>query len=277
MLGGLAAGVGFAGVTGVSAAAGTGPSSASHSSTAVPAHPARGLRGTGWRGPAGPGGIGGPGGRGGPGEGTILKVSPDGSGYELTVRTLRGTETVVTTSSTKVTGPDLQSTTLSSSDVGRVVRVKSKPTAPPASSSSSGSGTIDATGIRLVDSSVMGRVLKVGRDGYTLVGRNGQEIAVTTTSGKTRYLTGHNDGKAETTTSAPSYSVGEILFASGTETTTGSQSDSSATTTIAAVLVGKAPARPVGPPGRGPNPPGRPPAPPSRSGSSTGTSSATAA
>lgn len=290
MLGGLAAGVGFAAVTGVSAAAGTGSSSGSHSSTGAPAHPPRGLPRMGWPGPDGPGGIGGPGGPGGPGgrgEGTILKVTTDGSGYELTVRTLRGTETVVTTSSTEITGPDLQSTSLSSSDVGRVVRIQSKPPAPPtsrssSSSSSSSSGTIDATGIQLVDPSVMGRVLEVGSGGYTLVGRDGQEITVTTTSGTTRYLTGRKDGKPETTTSAPSYSVGEILFVSGTETKSGSQSASRATTTIAAVLVGKAPAGPVGPPWGGPpwGGPNRPrhlPAPPSRSGGSAGSSSASAA
>jgi len=278
VLGGLAAGVGFAGVTGVAAAAGSGSSSGAHSSSRVPAHPARGLPGKGWPGPAG---VGRPG-RGG--EGTITSLSTDGSGYELTVRTLQGTETVLTTNSTRVTGPDLRPTSLSSKDVGRVVRIMSRPPAAPtgptassssaSSSSASSSNVIDATRIRLIDPRVIGRVLKVGNDGFTLVGRNGQEITVTTTPGTTRYLTGYKDGKPETTTSSPSYSVGEILFASGTETTNGSQSSSSATTTIAAVLVGKAHARPGGPPWGGPNPPGRPPVPLSRGAASTGSDTA---
>jgi hypothetical protein len=173
VLGGLAAGVGFAGVTGVAAAAGSGSSSGAHSSSRVPAHPARGLPGKGWPGPAG---VGRPG-RGG--EGTITSLSTDGSGYELTVRTLQGTETVLTTNSTRVTGPDLRPTSLSSSDIGRVVRIMSRPPAPPTSSSASSSNVIDATRIRLIDPRVIGRVLKVGNDGFTLVGRNGQKITVT--------------------------------------------------------------------------------------------------
>ncbi|HET9072149.1 MAG TPA: hypothetical protein VFN60_09570 [Acidimicrobiales bacterium] len=244
LLGGLAAGVGFAAVTGISAASGTGgrPTSANLSVAKAPkGAPTR------RRGPWGPGGTAGYAGPGGAGTITAITARANG-GDTLTVRTMRGTETVVTTTSTKVTGPDLQSTTLSSSDVGRVVRVITRP---PAGSTAPGSATatptrVDAVALRLVDPTVMGRVTAVGSNRYTLVGPDGQEITVTTSS-STRYVTGTAAGRPTTTTTAPGYAVGDLVFASGTETTAGTQSASTPTTTVDAVLMGKAPAGPGGP------------------------------
>lgn len=238
LLGGLAAGVGFAAVTGISAASGTGarPTSANLSVAKAPRRtPTR---------PPGP--WGGPG-----GEGTITAITARANGGDtLTVRTMGGDETVVTTTTTKVTGPDLQSATLSSSDVGRVVRVIGKP---PAGSATSGSGSgaaapteLDAVALRLVDPTVVGKVTAVGSNGYTLVGPDGQRITVTTSS-STRYVTGTADGRPTTTTTAPGYAVGDLVFASGPETTTGTQSASTPTTTVDAVLMGRAPAGPHGP------------------------------
>ncbi len=270
LIGGLAAGVGFATVTGIAAAAGTGAHSGTLTSAKSPARPKGGRPGPGWPGPPGHRGLLGIRGD----EGTITSMSTQGDGYLLTLRTLAGSEEVLTTSSTTVLGADLEPTSLSSSDVGLVVRVRSSEPGPryrPGSSSggvgrtadASQSREIDATRVRFVDPTVLGRVTSVGTDSYTLVGSNGQEIAVTTTPGSTRYLTGYAKGSPETTTTAPSYAVGDVLFASGTETTAGAQSATAATTSISAVLVGRAPARragrgplhgmPVPPiPGRGP-------------------------
>lgn len=227
LIGGLAAGTGFAAVTGISAAAGSGPSPTS--STASSTHPGAPRPGR-FHPPLRPGGE----------EGTITAVSGSGSGATLTLRTLAGTETVTTTASTKVYGADLQATTLSSNDVGQVVQVDE---AGPSGGTPS-DATIAAATIRVVQPTVIGRITAVGHGTYTLVGPDGQEITVTTAAGTTYYVTGGSGGNAPaTSTTAPRYTVGEVVFASGVESATGTTSATSPTGTVQAVLMGAAPRR----------------------------------
>lgn len=220
LIGGLAAGAGFAAVTGISAAA-----TGSHAKTTKPgAHHAL---------PPGPG-LGPM--MGGGGEGTITALAADTGGtYTLTLRTLAGNETVTTTSTTTVYGADLQTATLSSADVGLVASVQ-----PVRGSGTSSTSTITAASIRFVDPTVTGKVTNITANTYTLVGPDGQEITVTTTS-STYYLTGHSATGPTTTTTPPTYTVGEMVFASGPETTTGTQSATSPTTSLQAVLMSAAP------------------------------------
>ncbi|MHB8506847.1 MAG: hypothetical protein ACYDEN_14205, partial [Acidimicrobiales bacterium] len=168
LIGGLTAGSGFAAVTGISAASSApkaGTTSPKATEPPLPRHS--------------PGGFRGPTGNGG--EGTITALSGRVGAYTLTLRTMEATETVTTNSSTTVYGPDLQTTTLSSRDVGSVVRVDGHVS----STGTSSSEAVTATTVRLVDPTVVGRVVSTGTNTYTIVGPDGQEITVDTTAGTT--------------------------------------------------------------------------------------------
>lgn len=186
-----------------------------------------------------------------PGGGTITRIE----GSTLVLRTMNGTETVDTSSST-VFDKELQTITLSRLQVGDVVRVATTPpsTGSPAPSPSPssppppGTGTVDATRVTVVEPSFTGRVTAVGDGSYTLVGPDGQLLTVSTT-GSTRYY----KGRSPTTSSA--VSDGTRVIAVGPQTSL---------THLDADLITVAPAPPA--PGRAPSPPSPAGAPATRSG-----------
>lgn len=147
------------------------------------AHPAggRGHRG----GPGGHGGgpRGGPGGRGG--GGTITAINDT----TLTLRTMNGTETVDTSSSTTYTR-EHQTISFSDLSVGEIVHVRAAPASSRSSSSSTpaqpGTGTVNAGRVTVVEPSLDGRVTSASNGTYSLVGRDGQLLTLSTTS-STRY------------------------------------------------------------------------------------------
>lgn len=210
LVGGVAAGVGFAAVSGIAAAA-TGSSPAGVSAPAGPPHPPAGPTPAGGRGPAGhPGPMRGLGAMGGPGgEGTVTAI--DGS--TLTLRTLNGTETVDTSASTTF-AKEMQAIHLSDVHLGDIVRVAGAPAVPgsrPSPPADPGTGTVRATQVTVVEPSLFGRVAAVHNGVYTLVGPSGQLLTVTTTP-STRYYTG-----AGTRASSTAITDGSRIDAQGTQ------------------------------------------------------------
>ncbi len=209
-------------------------------------HPAggRGHRG----GPGGPGGgpRGGPGGRGG--GGTITAINDT----TLTLRTINGTETVDTSSATTYTR-EHQTISFSDLSVGEIVHVRSAP-APSSSSSSStppqpGTGMVDASQVTVVEPSLDGRVTSSSNGTYSLVGRDGQLLTVSTTS-STRYYNGTSQA------SSSAISDGTHIRAQGTQ---------DSLTHLTADVISVAPNPPT--PGQA-----RPPTPPAPSSGSSATS-----
>jgi len=205
VIGGMAAGSGFAGVTAIASASTNSPSTGSTvapsingpgGASAAPGGPGRPGPGRGHRGgPDGP--MGGRGGRGR--GGTITAIN----GTTLTLRTMNGTETVDTSSSTTYT-KERRTIGLSDLSVGDVVHVRKAPRSSGTSASSSssaptrpGTGTLDASRIAVVEPSLVGRVTSASNGTYTLVGKDGQLLTVSTTS-STRYYS----GPSQTTSSA---------------------------------------------------------------------------
>lgn len=203
LIGGLAAGAGFAAVTGIASA--TSGSSTPSGATSPPGPPAPG-RGP-WMGPRvhppgwGPGGGG-----------TITAIH----GTTLTLRTMNGTETVDTSSSTTYV-KERQPLSFSDLRVGEVVHVATTPPSPGGSPNSSanrvppaepGTGTVTASRVAVVEPVFVGRVTAVTNGTYTLVGRDGRLLTVSTT-GSTRYYR----GTSRTTSSA--ISLGSHVLAEG--------------------------------------------------------------
>ena len=178
------------------------------------------------------------GGRGG--AGTIKSVSGTTTGT-VTLTTSNGTETVVVSATTKIYGTQYQSMTLGSlaGDVGSAIQVRgSAPSSSGTAEQAPGTGTVDATAIRLVEPTVVGKLLSVNGSVYELIAPDGQRITVTVNGG-TKYLSGVTNGVPTVSSSAPKLAAGAIVFASGpseTVTTTG--------TTITADLLGTRPAGP---------------------------------
>lgn len=249
LVGGLTAGVGFGALTGIASAT-TGQSSSGTSGSARPARPP----GAPPIGPPGaPGGpMGGPGGGpggppGGPGGGgTITSIS----GSTLILRTLNGTETVETSSSTSYY-KEMQAISFSKLTTGEVVHVMAIPASAGSSGSKNsappqpGTGTVEARRITVVEPTFLGRVLSSSNGTFTIVGVDGQLLTVDTTS-STRYY----KGPGKTTSSA--VADGTRIRAEGTRT--------GLTTLSAAVIsVAPAPPAPAKPPAGSPSPP-QPPA-----------------
>lgn len=241
LVGGLTAGVGFGAVTGIASAA-TGHSSSTKSGSPGPVTPP-GPPG----GPMGGPGAGGP--SGGPGGGgTITSISVS----KLILRTLNGTETVETSSSTSYY-KEMQTISRSDLTTGEVVHVMGSPASAGSSGSKSstppqpGTGTVDARRITVVEPTFSGRVQsKRSNNTFTIVGGDGQLLTVDTTS-STRYY----KGASKTTSSAITY--GTRIVAEGPQ--------SDLTTLSAAVIsVAPAPPAPASPPAGSASPP-KPPSP----------------
>ncbi len=158
----------------------------------------------------------------------------------MTLRTENGTETVETSSATTYS-QELRTVGLSDLHVGDVVHVVATPVSTTGSASAStppqpGTGTVRATEVTVVEPSFAGRVASSGNGRYTLVGRDGQLLTVTTT-GSTRYY----DGTSQAASSV--VSVGSHVMAEGTQ--------SSLTDLTAKVIaVGPAPGGAAGLPSR---------------------------
>ncbi|MGH9065795.1 MAG: hypothetical protein ACRDZQ_08885 [Acidimicrobiales bacterium] len=156
---------------------------------------------------------------------------------------MNGTEAVDTSSSTTYT-KELQTISFSSLRVGEVVHVAGSPASTSSSSTSTsstrpepGTGTVDAARVTVVEPSFAGRVASASDGTYTLVGRDGQLLTVTTT-GSTRYY----DGTTRTSSSA--ISTGSHVMAMGPQ---------DSLTHLSADVVVLAPAPPS--PGRAPSAP----------------------
>lgn len=253
IVGGLAAGAAFAAVTGVAAAAtggsaATAPSGKASAPAAPPAHPDApggpigGPGPSGMPGPPGGMGLGGPGGPGG--EGTITAIN----GSTLTLRTMNGSETVDTSSSTTYSKERL-SIDFADLSIGDVVAVSGSPARSGTSSAPPppGTGTVDASRITVVEPTFVGRVVSDSGGVLTLVGPDGQLLSVHTSS-STRYY----QGTQSTTSSA--VSDGTHILAEGTQT---------GLTSLDADVVAVAPPPPA--PGQAPAPPHPPSAPPASS------------
>lgn len=242
LVGGLTAGVGFGAVTGIASAATGHPSSATSGSSgrATPPGPPGGPMGGPMGGPGGP--LGGPG-----GGGTITSIS----GSTLTLRTLNGTETVETGSSTSYY-KEMQTISFSDLATGEVVHVMGAPvsTGSRASKSSTpaqpGTGTVEAKRITVVEPTFSGRVRSERNGTLTIVGMDGQLLTVETTS-STRYY----KGTTKTTSSA---------VADGTRIVAEGAQSSLSTLSADVIIVAPAPPAPANPPTGSASPP-KPPSP----------------
>ncbi|MFI5284930.1 MAG: hypothetical protein ACHQ4F_01285 [Candidatus Dormibacteria bacterium] len=134
--------------------------------------------------------------------GTVLKIS----GSTLTLRTLAGTVTVTTTSSTTYSRED-QQVHLSAVKVGDVVAVRGDRTG----TSPTATSPIAATAITIEVPSISGRVQSVSGDTVTLVTGDGQ-LAYITISSSTAY---HGVRGAAATSS--SVKAGVYIVAQGTQ------------------------------------------------------------
>jgi hypothetical protein len=189
----------------------------------------------------------------------------------VTLRTENGTETVETSASTTYT-KELRTISFSDLHVGDVLHVVATAVTSRGSGSgppTPGTGTVKATAVTVVAPSFAGRVQSSGNGTYTLVGRDGQLLTVTTGS-DTRYYNG------TTQASASAVSVGSLVTAEGAQS-------SLTDLTADVIIVGPGPGAP---PPLGPTPPtGRikaatrsattSPAAPSSAAPSSGRSSAT--
>lgn len=174
-VGGLAAGVALGAIVFVNAQSSPSPSTgAAPSASPMPGHP-------------GPGGAMGRHRGRGPGAGdggTITAID----GTTLTLRTLEGTETVTTSSSTTFR-KEGRAIKLSDLHVNDVVRVRpAQGSQPPAQR---GTGTVAAAAIQVVEPRLGGRITSIDGDTVNLVGRLGQLYTVTLTP-STRYLRGRD-------------------------------------------------------------------------------------
>lgn len=155
------------------------------------------------------GGFGGPaffgGGFCGGATGTVTKIS----GSTLTLRTLTGTLTVTTSSSTKYSRENAQ-VNFSAIEVGEVIAVRSAPstTAPKTAPTK-----IAATAITIQVPSVSGRVQSVSLSTITLVTSNGQ-LEYVTVSNSTAY-----HGLRGATASLSTVKAGVYVVAQGTQIT----------------------------------------------------------
>ena len=188
-LAGLAAGVGFAATNAIASATTSTPKTPTPAATTP--RPMKGFGGPG-RGHFAGRGAGG---------GTITALS----GGTLTLRTLTGTETVNTTSST-VYMKEGQKVTPSDLAVGDVVHVRGTPDS---TTDTPGTGTVTAKGIDIVEPSLGGRVTSVSGSTISLVGRDGVLLSVTTTP-STRYMSGRTSAASSAVT------VGSFIRAEGT-------------------------------------------------------------
>lgn len=243
LVGGLTAGVGFGAVTGIASAATGHPSSATSGSSgrATPPGPPGGPMGGPMGGPGGP--LGGPG-----GGGTITSIS----GSTLILRTLNGTETVETGSSTSYY-KEMQTISFSDLATGEVVHVMGAPVSTGSSASKSsapaqpGTGTVEAKRITVVEPTFSGRVRSKSSNGtLTIVGMDGQLLTVETTS-STRYY----KGTTKTTSSA---------VADGTRIVAEGAQSSLSTLSADVIIVAPAPPAPANPPTGSASPP-KPPSP----------------
>lgn len=242
LVGGLTAGVGFGAVTGIASAATGHPSSATSGSSgrATPPGPPGGPMGGPMGGPGGP--LGGPG-----GGGTITSIS----GSTLTLRTLNGTETVETGSSTSYY-KEMQTISFSDLATGEVVHVMGAPVSTGSSASKSstpaqpGTGTVEAKRITVVEPTFSGRVRSERNGTLTIVGMDGQLLTVETTS-STRYY----KGTTKTTSSA---------VADGTRIVAEGAQSSLSTLSADVIIVAPAPPAPANPPTGSASPP-KPPSP----------------
>jgi len=135
--------------------------------------------------------------------GTVTKVS----GSTLTLRTLAGTVTVTTSSTTKYSREE-QQVGLSAIEVGDVVVVRGSRTG----TSKTATSPIAATAITIEVPSVSGRVQSVSGTTITLVTGNGQ-LEYITTSGATAY-----HGARGASASSTSVKTGLYIVAQGTQT-----------------------------------------------------------
>lgn len=253
LVGGVAAGAGLTAMAGIATAASNSPArvTALAAPTTVPPAPPGGMRGPGRRGGPGRGGLGGaPGLFGGPGAGgTITAI--DGS--TVTLRTMNGTETVDTSSSTKFR-KERETITFADLRLGEIVRVQGKTASTGTSTSGSpgsgprtppGTGTVDATRVTVVEPTFVGRVLSDSAGVVTLAGPDGQLLTVHTTSA-TRYYRGRTR-------------AGSSVVSDGTHIV--AEGDRTSLTTLDAAVIIVAPSPPA--PGSAPTPAqGSTPAPP---------------
>ena len=135
--------------------------------------------------------------------GTITAIN----GTTLTLRTEQGTETVKTTAKTTYT-KERVATTFAQLHVGDVVHVRAP--RPTSATAMPGTGTVTATDVDVALPELGGRVTKIDAGTYTLSGRDGQILTVSTT-GSTRYY----DGSTKTT--AASVKVGSYVRAEGAQ------------------------------------------------------------
>jgi hypothetical protein len=135
--------------------------------------------------------------------GTITKIS----GGTLTLRTLAGTVTVTTSTSTKYSREGRQ-VKFSDVKVGEVVAVRGSRTG----TTKTATSPIAATVVTIEVPSVSGRVQSVSGNTITLVTANGQ-LEYVTTSGSTAY-----QGVRGATASSSSIKAGVYVIADGTQT-----------------------------------------------------------
>ena len=138
----------------------------------------------------------------GGGAGTVTKIS----GATLTLRTLTGTLTVTTTSSTKYSREGKQ-VSFAAITIGEVLQVRGE-----RGTSQSATSPLAATAITIEIPTVMGRVQSVSGNTITLVTSDGQLEYVTTSS-----ATVYQGIRTATATSA-SVKPGVFIVAQGTET-----------------------------------------------------------
>jgi hypothetical protein len=184
-----------------------------------------------------PGVPGGPG-----GTGTITAIS----GSKLTLRTLNGTETVETSSSTRYY-KEMQAITLSDLRTGEVIQVMGIPESSSSSASTRstppqpGTGIVEARRITVVEPTFMGRVQSQSNGTYIIVGGEGQLLTVSTSS-STRYY------KGPSKTNSSAIADGTFIVAEGTR---------DSITHLSADVISVAPTPPN--PGQPPKSPPRPP------------------
>jgi hypothetical protein len=135
--------------------------------------------------------------------GTVTKIS----GSTLTLRTLTGTVTVTTSSSTKYSREGKQ-VSFSAVKVGEVIQVR----AARGATSKTAASPIAATAITIEIPTVMGRVQSVSGNTITLITSNGQ-LEYATTSGATAY-----QGIGNATATSASVKAGIYVVVQGTET-----------------------------------------------------------